>query len=336
MKIRNAPARGGSASGGKSEIRKILFITLSNIGDAILTLPVLSALKDSFPDARIDVVVGPKPRQIFTKDPGINNIFIYDKHAKLKEKIDFIGRLKREKYDMAVDMRTSLIPILIGAKHRTSLISIGKNTIKHKRLTHLDKLKTLDIKYKKQRNIYIDNKDREAINKLFEKNGLRKEDVLIGVNPACRSLLKQWRTEGFIEVIDNLLKQGKHKIILIGDIGQVNIAREVKNNLKHEGLVDLVGKTNLNELSALIERLELLLTCDSACMHIACDLGVKVVAVFGPTDAEEYGPTGEDDALIRKDLKCSPCKKARCEFNHECMEQVSSEEVLEAIKKILT
>ena len=60
---------------------KILFITLSNIGDVILTLPVLSALKDNFPDAVIDVVVGPRPKDIFAKDPKIRDVFVYDKHG---------------------------------------------------------------------------------------------------------------------------------------------------------------------------------------------------------------------------------------------------------------
>ena len=92
-------------------INKILFITLSNVGDVILTLPVLSALKDGFPSARIDVVVGPRPEKIFSKDPGVSRVFTYDKHATLKEKLDFIKKLRRERYDLAIDMRTSLIPL---------------------------------------------------------------------------------------------------------------------------------------------------------------------------------------------------------------------------------
>ena len=73
-----------------TNIRKILFITLSNIGDVVLTLPVLSALKDRFPNKTIDVVVGPNGQDIFTKDPRINRVFIYDKHASLKDKFFFI------------------------------------------------------------------------------------------------------------------------------------------------------------------------------------------------------------------------------------------------------
>lgn len=317
------------------KMRKILFITLSNIGDAILTLPVLSALRDSFPEARIDVVVGPKPMQIFTKDPRVTHVFLYDKHAGLKEKAGFIGRLRKEEYDLAVDMRESLIPVLIGAKDRTGLFSAAGEKAGHKRPAHLSKIKRMGINYRNQVNIYIDDKDREWIARLLEREGVRRGDMLIGVNPACRSSLKQWGTDGFIEVIDGLLNHDSYKVILIGEASQINIAAQIKERVGHKGLIDFTGKTGLNELFALTERLGLLLTCDSACMHIACDLGVKVVAIFGPTDVEEYGPTGKGDIVIRKDLKCSPCKQAWCRFDHECMKQVTVEDVLEAVKKAL-
>ena len=75
-----------------SNIHKILFITLSNIGDVILTLPVLSVLKDNFPDAFIDVVVGPRPEEVFKKDPRVSKVFIYNKHAALKDKMRFIRK----------------------------------------------------------------------------------------------------------------------------------------------------------------------------------------------------------------------------------------------------
>jgi len=318
-----------------NNIHKILFITLSNIGDTILTLPLLSALKDNFPDAKIDVLVGPRPKEIFAKDPRVNRIFTYDKHAGLRCRAIFIKGLKAERYDLAVDMRSSLIPLLIGAKNRTGLISINKGATRHKRAVNLNKLKVMGIEYKGQQNLYIDNKDREVIERLLEENGVKKGDTLIGVSPSCRSLLKQWPTQGFIEVINGILREGNRKVLLMGDATQTAISEKIKDNVRDEGLIDLTGKINLNELFAAIERMQVVLTCDSACMHIACDLGVKVVAIFGPTSPEEYGPTGKRDIVIRKDLKCSPCRKARCSFNHECMKGIDREDVLAAVNELL-
>jgi lipopolysaccharide heptosyltransferase II len=313
-------------------IHKILFITLSNIGDVILTLPVLSALRDNFKDAVIDVVVGPRPEQVFKKDPRINRIFIYDKHAGLKDKIAFIKELRSERYDLAIDMKSSLFPVLVGARHRTALLHLNKSGSRHKRAAHLDRLRPLGITYKGQKNIYIDEKDRLKIEILLRDKGISREDILIGISPGSKSYLKQWHKEGFAEVIKGILKQPGHKVILIGDINELALSREISEAVNLPGLIDLTGKTDLNELFALIERFKLLLTCDSASLHIASDLGIRIVSIFGPTDPLEYGPRGERDVVIRKNLKCSPCKKALCKLGtHECMSSISAEEVLSAI-----
>ncbi len=324
--------KGGNMKHGN--IRKILFITLSNIGDVILTLPVLSCLRDNFPGADIDVMVGPRPREVFAKDPRINRIFTYDKHANLREKTDFIKRLKNEHYDLAVDMRSSLIPLLIGAKNRTRLLSLNSSRDRHRRKKHLNKLKGLDLDCRGHSNIYIDAKDRELAGRLLEGKGVGSGETLIGVSPACRSRLKEWRVTGFIEVINGLLSKGDYKVVLIGDEHEREVSGEIVDALRHKDLIDLTGATTLGELFALIERMSVILTCDSACMHIACDLGVKVVAIFGPTDPEEYGPTGKGDVVIRKTLECSPCNKAICSLNHECMAGIDPQEVLDAVTRL--
>ncbi|MBU1912585.1 MAG: glycosyltransferase family 9 protein [Candidatus Omnitrophica bacterium] len=317
-----------------SNTHKILFITLSNIGDAILTLPVLSALKDNFPEASIDVVVGPRPQEVFKKDPRVNRVFIYDKHAGLKDKITFIKKLKAEKYDLAIDMKTSFLPVLIGAKHRSALLPVARSGIRHKRLIHLESLRPFELIYKQQKNIYIDDKARKKIEDILQTSGIKNTDIIIGVCPGSKSHLKQWKRQGFADVINSIMKNLQYKVILIGDTKEAGLSKEIAARIKQPGLIDLTGKTSLNELFALVEKFNLLLTGDSAGMHIASDLGVKVVAIFGPTDPEEYGPRGKEDIVIRKDLKCSPCKKAQCKFGtHECMAAISAEEVLEAIRR---
>lgn len=318
-------------------IRKILFITLSNIGDVILTLPVLSALKDSFPGAVIDVVAGPRTEQVFKKDPRAGRIFVYDKHAGLKDKISFVKKLRAEKYDLAIDMKASLLPVFIAAKYRSGLfLKRRPGGIKHKKLIHLESLRPFGITYKEQKNIYIDKESRDRIGEILRDSGIKPADILIGVSPGSRSPLKQWKREGFIGVIGAILKNPQYKIILIGDINEAGLSKEIADAVKHPGLIDLTGKTSLNELFALVEKFSLLLTCDSAGMHIASDLGVKAVAIFGPTDPDEYGPRGDKDIVVRKDIICSPCKKAQCKFGtHECMNSISAEEILSAIKRII-
>jgi ADP-heptose:LPS heptosyltransferase len=315
-----------------SNIRKILFITLSNIGDVILTLPVLSGLKKKFPEASIDVVVGPRPAEIFFKDPRVNKTIVYNKHALLREKIDFIKKLRNTRYDLAVDMRSSLISFLIGPRHMSGFLRGCYKTKKHKKTIHMEKVRNIGVDCEERENIYIDDSDREKIKKILEDLGVKENDILVAVSPSSLSLLKEWRLQGFIEVINSLLTDKQRKVVLIGDRSQTNRSEKIRGAVNNDALMDLTGKINLRELFALIERMNILLTCDSAAMHIAGDLGVRVAAIFGPTDPAEYGPPGKDDVVIRKKgLKCSPCKKAECVFEHECMNEITSEEVYKAV-----
>ena len=81
---------------------KILFITLSNIGDCILTLPVLDALRQKYPQARITCLVPPRPKEIFINNPLIENVVIFDKRIKLIDKIKLFISLSREKFDIVI------------------------------------------------------------------------------------------------------------------------------------------------------------------------------------------------------------------------------------------
>jgi len=322
-----------------NNINKILFITLSNIGDVILTLPVLSALKDNFPGARIDVVVGPRPEQVFKKNPKLGSVFVYDKHSSFMDKFRFVKKLRAQRYDLAIDMKTSLLPILIGAKNRTPVVirrGRSRPPPTHKKLVHLDKLRPFGIEYREQKNIYIDDESRRRVETMLRDKGVTGADTLIGVSPGSKSLLKQWKKQGFIDVTADILQDPQRRIILTGDANEAGLSREISSIVNKPGLIDLTGKTSLNELFALIERMDLFLTCDSAGMHAASDLGVPIVAIFGPTDPEEYGPRGIKDIVIRKALECAPCKKAVCKLGtHECMETIAAQEVLEAVNKFL-
>jgi hypothetical protein len=95
---------------------KILVVTLSNIGDAVLTLPVIGALRERYKDALIDVVVGPRAAEIFDSDPRINKAYVYDKSASLLAKVSLILDIRKAGYDLAIDLRNSILGLLSGAK----------------------------------------------------------------------------------------------------------------------------------------------------------------------------------------------------------------------------
>src|SRR3989338_7508410 len=100
------------------KVSSILVITLSNIGDVILTTPVIGALIKNFPAAKIDIISGPRAVDLFRGDPAFRQVITYDKFSSLSDKIEFIAYLKRQKYDLAVDLNNSLIPYFLNVPYR--------------------------------------------------------------------------------------------------------------------------------------------------------------------------------------------------------------------------
>jgi len=317
-------------------INKILFITLSNIGDVILTLPVLDALRENFPSALITVMAGQRTQEIFEHNPFIHNFILYDKKWPLRKKIELFFKLKKEKFDLVIDLRHSLYGLLIPAKFKTStFFRIIPKEIKHMRKRHLYLLRKIipEIKEIKTRSLYTDGNDEKYVEDLLRRNSILKEDKIIVVASGARSHLKRWQKEKFVDLINEL--KNEFKIILVGDKDDIAINSYIFENTKNN-VFDFTGKTNLRELAILLKKAELLITNDSAVMHLGSYLNIPIIAIFGPTDDEKYGPWSEKFLVVKKELFCRPCEKAQCRFKTlDCMKLIKVKDVLNAVKKIL-
>jgi len=159
----------------------------------------------------------------------------------------------------------------------------------------------------------------------------RKVVVLV---PGARSHLKRWVAAGFAEVADRLIRQEGAQVFLAGEEAERPIAEEVAGRMR-EKATNLVGRTTIRELAALLARADLVVTNDNACLHAAEVMGVPSVAIFGPTDERKYGPRHPRSAVVRRALVCAPCEKALCIYNHECMTWVTPDEVSAASSRIL-
>ncbi|MDP3790625.1 MAG: glycosyltransferase family 9 protein [Candidatus Omnitrophota bacterium] len=317
----------------KDQIKRILVITLSNIGDIILTTPVIRTLSKEFPSSRIDVMVGPNGRDIFNKDPRIFKLVIYDKHISIVEKRRLQLKLKRLKYDLVVDLKNTAFPILLMPKYRTSSMQTFPKSIIHKKEKHLYRLHPLGMQnIKEDSYIYIPQEDERYVQNLLAECNI--SDPIVVINPGAKSHLKRWTAEGFASVADRLASESSASIVFIGMGEDGGVVSEVTRRMKGK-FYNFTNKTNIRQLAALLKRAKLLITNDSAPLHLGCTMGTRVLAIFGPTDPKKYGPTGELDAVINKKLFCSPCESAVCKYNHECMKLISPDEVYDFAKMMV-
>lgn len=324
-------------------INKILFITLSNIGDVILTLPVLDSLREQFPGAKITVLSGSRPKEIFENNPLIDKLIIYNRHCGLKKKIKLFFALKKERFDIIIDLRNSAFGVLLTARHKTSLFRAAPENITHMKERHLYKA-TLSAQEPgvtvkgcsgRRNSLYIKPEDETYIKGVLKQNNINEEDKIIVISPGARSHVKRWPQERFIGLISKLKEEFKAKIILAGDRGDCAIAAHIKERLR-DCVIDLTAKTTLAQLAALLKKSELVISNDSAVLHLASYLEAPVVAVFGPTDEAKYGPWSVKSAVAKKDIFCRPCEKAQCRFGTlKCMQLIKVEDVLRQVRNIL-
>ena len=317
----------------KAKVKRILVITLSNVGDIILTTPVVKTLELNFPDSRIDVMVGPNGKVIFEKDPAISKVIVYDKHSSVAQKRRLSAKLRRLKYDLVVDLRNTIFGLLLGPRYRTSTVLRFPKRSLHKLEEHLLRLKELGIEpLHKKMHIYITRQDEDEAGSLLEAAGVRGGFVV--VSPGAKSHLKRWQEESFAGLCDRIISETGNDIVFIGLEEDADIVERISKKMK-KGSFNFVNKTNLRSLAALMRRAKAVITNDSAPLHLACAVGIPVVALFGPTDPARYGPTGKHDIVVKKDIACAPCEVNVCRMDYACMRSIKPDEVFAAAKELL-
>ncbi len=339
----------------KEEIKKILIIRTAYVGDVVMTTPVLEPLREMFPNAKIFFLTGNREAEILKNNSSIDEIFLYDAFwfypgrigKVVNNYLKLMRKVRREQFDLAIDFRGDIRDILFllflsHAYHRVSY-GVGGGSylltevvpfkkIKHKIFYHLDILKFLgaeNIESNKPQ-IYLSAAEDEFQKTVFKINNISENDLVVGIHPGGRKKLKCWHLEGYVEIINRLIRNLGAKIVITGSIAEIDLAREIKSAVPET--ISLCGKTRLRQLSSLIKGFNLFICGDCAPMHIACTLGTPVIAIFGPSKSGETGPYG-NFRLIEKDFPCRiSCDENVCHHrpHHECMKTISPEDVYNA------
>lgn len=321
----------------KAKVKRILVISLSNIGDVVLTTPVIQALRENFPRAHLAVLVGPRAFSVFKSDRRIDKKIIYDKSICWRNKLGLVNRLKADRYDLVVDLRQTLFGVFLGARYRSSLFARPPKSLVHMKDRHLWKLKSLglDIDHTAGPSVMFSEDDQNHIGRMFAKWQVKDGQAIVAMAPGARNMTKRWEKEGYRQLAGRLTKEYNARIIMVGDRQDELLAQEIISRIEPAPL-NAAGKTSIGQLAFLLTKCRLLVSSDSAPMHLGWAVNTPVVAIFGPTSHEKYGPGGPDDIVLRRDITCSPCEQSLCPGGtRRCMKLISAEDVFQACKKIL-
>lgn len=325
-----------------SAFNAILVIRPGGIGDAVLLIPSLAALRKNFPAARITVLAEQRNASVFELTDVVSEVLLYHKPG------DLFAALK-VRYDAVVDTEQWHRLSAVVARLVRAPVSIGFGTNERRKMfSHV---------------VAYSHSDHETLSffKLFEPLGIdmpqieipflsvpeqaasRREELLAPLSgspyvvlfPGATIAEKLWPVERFREVAARLNSHG-FAIVIVGGRGEVADAACIASDGNN---LNLAGKTTLAETAAIIEHARVVITGDSGVMHLAYGLGRPSVSLFGPSNVQKWAPVGENHIVIQHDLSCSPCSRfgytPRCPSNVRCMAGITVDEVVEAVFRLL-
>lgn len=323
----------------RQDYKKILINQTAFLGDVILTTALIREMKKLFLDAEIDILVIPQTSGIFKYNPNINDIIIFNKRkvmSKLFSIIKLIFKIRKNCYQLAFSVQSSFtsslllflgkVPRRVGFERQkllTDKVPLDGEihaSIRHLNLLNIFSNSTFDF----QTEVFWSEAEEDLALDIINKSR-EQYQYLIGIAPGSIWNTKRWPEENFT-MLSAILAQHNFGIFLLGGKDDFNLCQRIAENSKSSA-VNLAGQLSIPESCSLIEKLDLMISNDSAPLHIANAVQTDVFVIFGPT-VKKFGfyPFRKNDKIFEVDLYCRPCSKhggRTCPERHfNCMKRI--------------
>jgi len=338
-------------SGGKILVRGVNWV-----GDAVMTLPALSALRENFPDAGITVLARPWVAPVYSNHPAVGEVMIYRKGERpfsaAMGLVATINKLRRERFHTAFLFQNAFeaafiswaagIPRRIGYdRDGRRLLLTGRVPVSafgpgsHQVHYYLSLIRASGLRAEYTDPVLrMSGTDKRKGQGLLSEKGIDRDDRVVGLSPgAIYGDAKRWPAERFAAIGDMVHDRWGGRVVIMGS-GREDFVCGRTASAMTAPVVNLCGKTSLDLAMAVIERCEMFVTNDSGLMHVAAALGVPTVAVFGSTDHVATGPVGPLTEIVRHAVDCAPCFETRCKRDFSCMTGIEPGEVWGAMEKL--
>jgi len=330
--------------------QKILIRGPNWIGDSVLSLPAIRALRAHFPDSEITILVRPWVADLFQSASFIDRVWIQPKPKGFMEWWQTAKEIRGKQFDLAIllpnSFESALTAYMAGIPSRVGYSTDGRKllltqsirptkTKQHQYQYYLDLIcKTFGSTEPSNVEMFATPQARADAWLLLEKAGIPAGRNFVAINPgAAFGGAKRWYEERFAAVADLMAERENLAVAIVGSEAELKIGKRVGQLMKHDAAI-LSGRTSLETLIGLLAEASVMVTNDSGPMHIAAALGTPTVAVFGSTDAEITSPVGTNTKVISKAVACSPCMLRECPIDHRCMDAVTVEEVYASAAQI--
>jgi len=339
---------------------KILIRATNWVGDAIMALPALRAVRGRFPEAQMWVAARPYVADIY-RDQGIcDRLVVYDPrgaHSGLAGRERLAKELSAEKFDVALLLQNAFDAAWLawraGARERIGYARDGRSILltkavpvprsgeipAHEQFYYLELLRRAGLVDNPSSEDFISlsvkgDAKRQAAERLTA-SGARPGSIRVAIGAgASYGSAKCWPPERFAHVANHLQQQFDADVVLFGTAAEVQVTSTIAAAMERTP-IDLAGKSAIADLPALLSQCHLFIGNDSGAMHVAAAVGLPVVAVFGPTDPGGTAPVTPRCTIVQEKPYCSPCFLRRCPTDHRCMTRVSADAVAAAARSWL-
>lgn len=342
-----------------SSIQRLLVVNFGGIGDEILFFPTIQSLREAYPQAAITALVEPRCEGIMKFNPAIDEVVTFDaKHKPTKR--DFaklVLKLRAKQFDLVITAGSSwmmtFLALCVGAKYRVGyatnklsrLLTVAVPLNKQQYAAHMyhDLVGFLG-KSPRPPQMTVNPADRDWAKAFYAEHDRTEERPVVIFHPGVsklsieKNIIKGWAPERWVELGRRLAAEGLH-VVLAGGPDDEDIIRLIKETGDFP-VTEAYGKTkSLGQLAALIEQADVLVSVDSAPMHVGVGVSTPTVAIFGPTDPAKLLPPGTVHLPVAVEgLACRPClwdhRNTSCD-TLECLKNLGVDQVEAAVKKIL-
>lgn len=334
---------------------KILIRAVNWIGDTVMSIPAIKAIRLLYPESHITVLGKPSVIDVLSLTGDIDDFIFYEisgKNCGLIKRFR-LGKFIKEKgfnkcfifpnsFDSAIVPFIAGIPERIGFQggFRTPLLTlkVKKPLMEiHQAEKYFQLVKANGFSGDMPGFKLKPDSDSLKWADDFMKFHIRsKEKTVVGVSPGAEyGPAKRWFPDGFAGLINRVKNVYNTEVILVGSENDRDICGSVNRQVSGN-IIDMSGKTSIKQLIALLKKMNLLITNDTGTMHLASAVGIPVIAIFGSTDNRATSPVAGKVKIVKSDVSCSPCLKRTCEKNtYECFSKISVKEVFNEVKNIL-
>lgn len=336
------------------EVKNILVVSSTAIGDTLLSTPAIRAVRKAYPKGRVIAHLNVSNMELFAGNPYIDSVIPnYGGYRRFQETV---REMRRYSFDLALifhgnEPQATPMCYLAGAKfimklpntsrfnfllsNRAPLIGwddMGHGIEGRLKIARLAGCKDDGVAM----DLFLNGSDDAGAVRFLKENGVAEGSMLIGFQPGASTLSRRWFSERFVELGKRLLADAPSAgIILTGSASEAPLCADIAAKIGQRA-VSAAGRLPLRQAAALIKRLDVLVTGDTGPMHIAIAAGTPVVALYAVADAKKTGPLYdlERHVVIQKPRTCEPCVSKKCEYQR-CMEAIGVDEVCLAVKSIL-